>query len=109
MTDLSKLHFDSGACEGPCFYRFTMNVPSSGAGRVDDTFLNTHGLGKGVAFLNGQPLGRFWSVGPQFSLYTPGPWLHSGGNDVTVFDLAGRGAREKLGTMEHADYGPAAK
>ncbi len=70
-----------------------------------DTFLNTHGLDKGVAFLNGQPLGRFWSIGPQFTLYTPGPWLHAGLNEIVIFDLQGT-AKERLTTADRADYGP---
>jgi beta-galactosidase len=70
-----------------------------------DTFLNTHALSKGIVFLNAQPLGRFWSVGPQFTLYTPGPWLHPGVNDVILFDLNGT-ANESITTTDHADYGP---
>jgi beta-galactosidase len=110
LTDLTKVRFAKGTCEGPCFYRYGMNVPaSSGAnsaqsGIFPDTFLDTHGLSKGMAFLNGQPLGRFWSVGPEFTLYTPGPWLHAGANDVVIFDLQGTG-KEALKTIDHADYG----
>ena len=107
LTDLvGRVHFQFASCEGPCFYRFAMSVPPvSGTAGNPDTFLSTHGLQKGMAFLNGQPLGRFWFVGPQFTLYTPGPWLQAGENDVTVFDLQGT-ARESLATAERADYGP---
>ena len=110
MTDLAKLRFNKGKCEGPCFYRFSMTTPaSSDAGAtIADTFLDTHGLSKGMAFLNGQPLGRFWSVGPQFTLYTPGPWLKPGSNEIVLFDLQGT-AKESLKTTDHADYGPAVK
>ncbi|KAJ8400364.1 hypothetical protein AAFF_G00397470 [Aldrovandia affinis] len=45
-----------------------------------DTFLKLPGWGKGVVFINGQNLGRHWSVGPQQTLYLPGPWLDSGVN-----------------------------
>ena len=58
-----------------------------------------------MVFLNDSPLGRFWSVGPQFTLYTPGPWLKPGSNEITVFDLQGK-ASESLTTTDHADYGP---
>ncbi|KAG9348536.1 hypothetical protein JZ751_002272 [Albula glossodonta] len=51
-----------------------------------DTFLKLPGWGKGVVFINGQNLGRYWSIGPQHSLYLPGPWLHSGMNQVIVFE-----------------------
>jgi beta-galactosidase len=108
MSDLAALKFSSEACDGPCFYRFTMPVPQgeTSAKPIADTFLNTHGLSKGIAFLNARPLGRFWEVGPQFTLYAPGPWLHSGANDIVLFDLKGR-AGETLTTTDHADYGAA--
>ncbi len=106
LTNLADLHFTSDPCEGPCFYRFTMSVPltppSTG---FPDTFLDTHKVTKGIAFLNAQPLGRFWSVGPEFTLYTPGPWLRPGANSVVLFDLEGTAA-ESLTTTDHADYGP---
>ena len=108
MTDLAALKFGSDSCVGPCFYRFTMNVPRTGTRanpKVEDTFLNTHGLAKGIAFLNARPLGRFWDVGPEFTLYTPGPWLHPGSNEIILFDLEGK-AVESLSTLDHADYGP---
>ena len=73
--------------------------------QTSDTFLDMHNVSKGIAFLNAQPLGRFWSVGPQFTLYTPGPWLRAGANSIILFDLKGTGA-EALTTIDHADYGP---
>jgi len=110
LADLTKLHFKKSTCEGPCFYRYSMTAQASSAGdrSLPDTFLDTHGLAKGVAFLNGRPLGRFWSVGPEFTLYTPGPWLHVGGNEILIFDLQGT-AKESLKSTDRADYGPAGK
>jgi beta-galactosidase len=106
LTDFARIHFQSSTCEGPCFYQFTMNVPpASASAGLTDTFLNTHGLKKGMAFINGQPLGRFWSIGPQFTLFTPGPWLHFGSNSILIFDLQGT-ANESLTATDHADYGP---
>ena len=108
MTNLASLHFTADPCEGPCFYRFTMHVPptkSSGSSAPPDTFLSTHALSKGIVFLNAKPLGRFWSVGPEFTLYTPGPWLRPGANKLIVFDLQGE-ASVALSTIDHADYGP---
>ncbi|XP_077499826.1 beta-galactosidase-like [Amblyomma americanum] len=41
-----------------------------------DTFLDPTGWGKGVAFVNGFNLGRYWpSIGPQVTLYVPGVLL----------------------------------
>ncbi|KAM8768168.1 beta-galactosidase-1-like protein 2 isoform 1-T1 [Acanthopagrus schlegelii] len=51
-----------------------------------DTFIKLPGWSKGVVFINGKNLGRYWSVGPQQTLYVPGPWLHRGDNQVIVFE-----------------------
>lgn len=40
------------------------------------------GWTKGVVFINGQNLGRYWNLGPQETLYVPGPWLKPGLNEV---------------------------
>lgn len=41
-----------------------------------DTFLNLKGWSKGIAFLNGINLGRYWPImGPQQTLYVPGCWI----------------------------------
>ncbi|KAJ8280374.1 hypothetical protein GJAV_G00053770 [Gymnothorax javanicus] len=58
-----------------------------------DTFLKLPGWGKGVVFINGQNLGRYWSIGPQQTLHLPGPWLHSGVNQVVVFEEREAGDR----------------
>lgn len=50
-----------------------------------DTFLDLRGWGKGVLWVNGHNLGRFWQAGPQQTLYCPGPWLKPGENEVVVF------------------------
>ena len=41
------------------------------------------GWGKGVVFVNGVNLGRYWSIGPQQTLYIPAPLLKTGVNKVT--------------------------
>ncbi|XP_026871256.2 beta-galactosidase-1-like protein 2 [Electrophorus electricus] len=55
-------------------------------GYPSDTFLKLPGWTKGVLFINGQNLGRYWDIGPQQSLYLPGPSLNSGINQVIVFE-----------------------
>ncbi len=55
--------------------------------RTGDTFLDMRGWGKGTVWVNGHQLGRFWGIGPEQTLYVPGPWLRAGLNDVVVFDL----------------------
>jgi beta-galactosidase len=98
MSDLTKLHFHSGFCEGPCFYRTEMNVSVSA-----DTYLDSRGVNKGEVWVNRQPLGRVWSIGPQYALYTPGPWLNNGPNEIVIFDLLGT-PMEALKSVEKPIY-----
>jgi beta-galactosidase len=65
---------------GPGFWRGTLNVA-----QPVDTFLDTRGWGKGQVWVNGHHLGRFWSIGPQQTLYLPASWLRPGANEVLVF------------------------
>jgi beta-galactosidase len=84
MSDPDRLAFSSTPCSGACFYRGTLQVAKPG-----DTFLDISQFTKGFVWVNGHPLGRIWSIGPQKTLYLPGPWLYPGSNDIIVFDLQG--------------------
>ena len=66
-----------------------------------DTFLDVSALGKGVLWINGYCLGRFWNIGPQMTLYVPGPWLKKGENTVVAFDvLPGANAPKLVGRLK---------
>ena len=67
----------------PSFYAGSFNLAQTG-----DTFLDTRGWGKGTVWINGHHLGRFWDIGPQQTLYVPGPWLRVGRNEIIVFTLS---------------------
>jgi beta-galactosidase len=54
---------------------------------VSDLFLDTAGLGKGVAWINGFLLGRYWRRGPQETLYVPATATTAGKNRLVVFEL----------------------
>lgn len=54
--------------------------------KVGDTFLDMEKWGKGIVFVNGVNLGRYWKIGPQQTLYLPGCFLHKGQNTVVVFE-----------------------
>jgi beta-galactosidase len=81
---LSALKWQSGSAKGPAFWRghFTVEKPA-------DTFLDLRFWNKGVVWVNGHCLARFWDIGPAQTAYVPGPWLHAGSNEVIVFDLIG--------------------
>ena len=84
MDNLASLKFTKKPCTGPCFYRSTFNVDAPA-----DTFIDTSQLTKGQLWINGHTMGRFWNIGPQKTLYVPGPWLKQGTNEIVVFDVNG--------------------
>lgn len=54
---------------------------------VADTYLDLSKWGKGVVWVNGHNLGRYWAIGPQQTLYLPAEWLKKGKNDIVIFEL----------------------
>ena len=78
----AKMFAPTTVSVSPAFLRATFKLATTG-----DTFLDVRQLGKGMLWINGHPIGRFWSVGPQDTLYVPGSWLHAGTNEIIVFDM----------------------
>ncbi|GGY43547.1 glycoside hydrolase family 35 protein [Pseudoduganella albidiflava] len=93
LADLSRLEFAAAATAGPAFHRAVFDVAAPG-----DSFLSLPGWSKGVAWVNGFNLGRYWERGPQQALYVPAPLLRQGENELIVFELHGvRGGDAVLG------------
>ncbi|MGN7297663.1 glycoside hydrolase family 35 protein [Ferdinandcohnia sp. SAFN-114] len=87
LNDLTGLTFDTDYevySEVPAFYKGTLHI-----NEVSDTFINTEGWTKGVAYINGFNLGRYWEIGPQKTLYVPAPLLKEGENEIILFELHG--------------------
>lgn len=70
--------------DSPAFYRSSFTLK-----KVGDTYLDMSTWGKGLVWINGYCIGRFWEVGPQQTLYVPGCWLRKGRNEIVVMDIAG--------------------
>ena len=68
--------------------------------QVGDTFLDLRGWGKGIVFVNGHNLGRYWYIGPQQTLYVPGVWLKQGRNEIVVFEQIKDGLRPLASVKE---------
>ena len=68
----------------PAYYKTTFKLD-----KVGDTFLDMSTWGKGMVWVNGHAMGRFWEIGPQQTLYMPGCWLKKGVNEIIVLDLKG--------------------
>ncbi|MSS60989.1 beta-galactosidase [Fusobacterium mortiferum] len=85
LDNIEKVEFKEGYLESenaPTFYKGEFIVDEIG-----DTYLDFEGWGKGVVYINGFNLGRYWEVGPQKRLYVPSPILKKGVNEVVVFEL----------------------
>lgn len=67
---------------GPAYYKGTFTVD-----KVGDTFLDVSRWGKGLVWINGYEIGRYWRIGPTQTLYVPGCWLKQGVNEVLVLEL----------------------
>lgn len=100
LDNLQMLDFEAGYTEGmPAFYKFNFF-----AQEAKDTFLDFEGWGKGVAYINGFNLGRFWSVGPQKRLYIPGALIREGKNEIILFETEGKNA-DSIILIDEPDLG----
>ena len=70
--------------EQPAFYAFDFEMKA-----LKDAYLDLSGFGKGLAFVNGVNIGRFWNVGPTLSLYIPHSLLKEGHNRIIIFETEG--------------------
>lgn len=52
-----------------------------------DTYIDVSNYIKGIVWVNGHNLGRYWNIGPQKRLYCPASWLREGLNEIMIFDL----------------------
>jgi beta-galactosidase len=84
LADVAKLKFSSTPKKGPLFYRGSFDLQTLG-----DTYLDMRGWGKGLVWVNGHNVGRYWKIGPQQSLFVPAEWMRKGKNEVIVFDETG--------------------
>ena len=73
---------EAAVCDTPTFYRGTFDAKAG-----IDTFLDMGGWHKGVVWVNGFNLGRYWKVGPQRTLYLPGELLKEHGNVIEVLEI----------------------
>lgn len=63
------------------FFKGTFTLTNTG-----DTYLDMSNFKKGMVWVNGHNLGRYWEIGPQKRLYCPAPWLKKGENEIVVLD-----------------------
>ena len=90
----------TGSVSGPAFavLSFELDAPA-------DLYLDTGTWGKGLAWVNGFCLGRYWSRGPQRTLYVPAPATTEGLNTLVLFELHG-GRAADVSFRDAPDLGP---
>ncbi|PSL24864.1 beta-galactosidase [Chitinophaga ginsengisoli] len=71
----------SGEVKPGEFFKGTFILANTG-----DTYLDMTNFKKGMVWVNGHNLGRYWEIGPQKRLYCPAPWLKKGENEIVVLD-----------------------
>lgn len=81
---LNNMTYDETADipRGPGIWQGEINVET-----VGDVFLDMTKWGKGVVWVNGHCLGRYWNIGPTQTMYLPAPWLNKGTNKILILDL----------------------
>jgi beta-galactosidase GanA len=83
----------------PTFFTGTFNIDDP-----QDTFLAYDGWTKGVVWVNGHNLGRYWTIGPQQQLYLPKAFLKKGENKITVLELVSTSSNEFEGVSKRSWY-----
>jgi beta-galactosidase len=79
----------------PVFYEGTFTLNETG-----DTFIDMSDWGKGIVFINGHNIGRYWQVGPQQTLYIPGVWLKKGENKIVIFEQLNKTPMTEVKTVK---------
>ena len=84
FNNISAIPFKANDQPGntPVIKKGTFNLD-----QVADTYLDLSNWGKGVVWLNGHNLGRYWGIGPQQTLYMPAEWLKKGKNEIVIVEL----------------------
>ncbi len=93
MPHLKEAQYE--AKEGrPVIYADSFNINTPG-----DIFLDMTKWDKGIVFVNGHNLGRYWNVGPQQTLYLPGAFLKKGRNEIAVFEQVNENIQPVIQTV----------
>lgn len=85
LDNIEKVDYTRGTQAGnPSFYRGKFQVEE-----LVDTFIDTRNLGKGVMYVNGVNIGRYWEKGPFAYLFAPAYFFKKGENEIVIFETEG--------------------
>lgn len=108
LTDVSSVR-DAASPVGPALPALAGPVFTVGSFELDehaspvDLFLATDRWGKGSVWINGFNIGRYWSRGPQHTLYVPASILRPGSNEIIALELHSGSAEVRF--VPRADLG----
>ena len=68
---------------------------------IADTFVDMRAFNKGIVWVNGKNLGRYWKIGPQQTLYLPGCWLRKGVNEIIVREMLEPAGAPTVAFLDH--------
>lgn len=91
----TKALFKPQAAKGPAWYKSSFTLNETGY-----TYLDMSSWGKGMVWVNGHNLGRFWKTGPTQTLCVPGCFLKKGTNEILVFDI-GNPSKTEIAGLNH--------
>lgn len=77
-----NVKFKTAKTNGPAWHRANFKLAE-----VGDTYIDMSSWGKGMVWINGYNIGRYWKIGPQQTLFMPACWLKKGQNEIIVLDL----------------------
>lgn len=91
LAKLPPLHergYEIKEKQPPVFYKGLFDTPGPKTDLASDTFLSLPAGIKGVVWINGRNMGRYWKIGPQQQLYIPGTYLRiHNPNEIVVLEL----------------------
>jgi beta-galactosidase len=64
---------------------FMLNQANGTTGQ--DSYIDVSGYTKGIVWVNGHNLGRYWNIGPQTRLFCPATFMREGINEIMIFDI----------------------
>lgn len=99
FTDITAVHAVA-AGKQPGTHEPVLKKGSFDLSATGDTYLDMRGWGKGVVWINGHNLGRYWKAGPQQTVYVPVEWLKKGKNTIAVLELVQPGS-DVLHAIDH--------
>jgi beta-galactosidase len=92
--------------DGRTFGNFTLYRGKFKIGSACDTWLDMRGYGRGMVWLNGRNLGRYWKIGPSRSIFLPGCWMKTDQeNELVILEMEIDQPPTKVPTSAKAIWG----